>query len=244
MTTDIQNGFIQPQWDAPTHIRAFTTLKQSHIGIPQATIDMKNPVAGNVDRQLLKQTLQLPSEPVWVTQIHSTTALNAIPDNREKRADATYSHQPNQVCAVLTADCLPVLLCNRQGTQVAAIHAGWRGLVNGIIEETLKSFNSPPEDIIAWLGPAIGPTQFEVRKDVYQAFVEKDPEASTGFRLFEDDHWLADIYTLARLRLQKQGINQVTGGNYCTFSDSEKFYSYRRDKGLKGFIVSLIWIAN
>ncbi len=244
MNTEIINDFIQPDWPAPANIKAYTTLRHSQVGIPQFESSPANPVPGNVDRRLLKQKLNLPAEPIWITQTHSTIALKATPENFEKEADATFTQEVNQICAVITADCLPLLICNQQGTHAAAIHAGWRGLANGIIETTLKQLNLPPEDTLIWLGPAIGPSKFEVRRDVFEAFTQNDPDTAQAFKLFEPEHWLANIYTLATMQLQKMGITKIYGGNYCTHTDAERFYSYRRDQGLKGRIVSLIWIAN
>ena len=155
-------------------------------------------------------------------------------------ADAIVSHHPGQVCAVLTADCLPVLFCNQAGTSVAAAHAGWRGLAAGVLEATVLSMECKPADLMAWLGPAIGPRAFEVGKDVYDTFVSLSAENVIAFRP-HGDRWLADLYRLARLALARIGVSQVLGGGYCTYSDSRKFYSYRRD-GVTGRMASTIWL--
>jgi YfiH family protein len=231
---------IQPNWPAPACIKAYTTLRASEIGYMQ--IPERSP--GNIDRALLSKTLQLPNEPIWLNQTHSTTAVPAILANDGRNADAVFTDETNRVCAVLTADCLPLLICNKQGTRVAAIHAGWRGLANGVIESTIEALNLPPEDILVWLGPAIGPSKFEVRQDVYDAFTQKDPHAAMAFCKISDEQWLGDLYTLARLRLQKFQITQIYGGEYCTHSDQDRFFSYRRDGKIIGSIVNLIWIAD
>jgi YfiH family protein len=243
MTTtidEISTHFIQPVWPAPACIKAYTTLRDSQIGYMQRP--ERSP--GNIDRALLKKTLMLPGEPTWINQVHSTIAVNAITSNDGVEADAVFTSETNRVCAILTADCLPLLICNRQGTRVAAIHAGWRGLANGVIEATIEALNLPPDDILVWLGPAIGPDKFEVRKDVYDAFIQKDPKAADAFDKISDTQWLANIYALARLRLQKFHITHIYGGDLCTHSDQDRFFSYRRDGKIIGSITSLIWIAD
>ena len=158
-------------------------------------------------------------------------------------ADGSYSNSPGQVCAVLTADCLPILLCNREGDEIAALHAGWRGLASGIISKAVARMKTPPEKLLAWLGPAIGPEKFEVGRDVYDTFVGANHKAEDGFTTSSEEHWLADLYFLARLQFQTLGVEQVFGGDHCTFSEKEKFYSYRRDKQT-GRMASLIWLQN
>ena len=157
-------------------------------------------------------------------------------------ADAITSSQPGQVCAVLTADCLPVLFCNQAGTRIAAAHAGWRGLAAGVLEATVMAMECEPVDLIAWLGPAIGPQAFEVGADVYDAFTSLNRENTTAFKPHHD-RWIADLYQLARYTLARVGIKQVFGGDYCTFTNTEKFFSYRRD-GETGRMASLVWLQN
>jgi YfiH family protein len=245
--TNEKKIFIQPDWPAPANIKAYTTLRQSNVGMkaPVYETDVKKPSRiGDLNRALLKEILQLPDEPLWLLQTHSTIALKCAAENHGKEADASFTDEPNKVCAVLTADCLPVLLCHRDGTQVAAIHAGWRGLANGVIESTLKEMNISPQDTLAWMGPAIGPERFEVRKDVYDIFINHDSAAESAFTEFAENHWLANIYTLARQRLQNFGISEIYGGEHCTHSNEEDFFSYRRDGKIVGSIISLIWIAD
>lgn len=223
--------YIQPQWPAPSHIKAYTTSKQGWDG---------NRLG---DGERLKELLQLPGDPQWLDQKHGIKVIEASQDRSSSRvADAIFSTKPHHICAVLTADCLPMLICNRQGTHVAAIHAGWRGLGSGIVEETLQTIHRPPEDLLVWLGPAIGPTKFEVGSDVYEHFVSKHPAASRAFTNLKPGKWLANLYELAKIRLHLLGVKQIYGGDFCTFSQSELFFSYRRDKSGTGRMASLIWI--
>jgi polyphenol oxidase len=240
-------NYIRPEWPAPTNIKAYTTLRngwggrKSHHDINQGNYSGSN--AQYVDEsKCLQSLLKLPGEPIWLTQKHSTIVIEATPENKEKLADASFTQKVNRVCVVLTADCLPILLCNKEGSQVAAIHAGWRGLAAGIIENTLQNFQSKPEDLLVWLGPAIGPEKFEVGKDVYDAVTQKNAESATAFSPYKEEKWLADLYSLARIRLKFCHILQIYGGNFCTFTQEDLFFSYRRDEGKTGRMASLIWI--
>ncbi|SQB41887.1 Laccase domain protein yfiH [Citrobacter koseri] len=179
--------------------------------------------------------------PSGLKQVHGKDVLKLTGEPyASKRADASYSNTPGTVCAVMTADCLPVLFCNRAGTEVAAAHAGWRGLCEGVLEETVACFADKPENIIAWLGPAIGPAAFEVGAEVREAFIAKDAKASSAFQA-RGEKYLADIYQLARQRLANVGVESVYGGDRCTYSESETFFSYRRDK-ITGRMASFIWL--
>ncbi len=221
------NHVMTPDWPAPAHIKACTTLRSGGFSLEPA---------------LLKKTLALPEEPIRLRQTHSTIALPATPENSGKEGDATYTQIPKRVCFIRTADCLPILLCNRNGTMVAAIHAGWRGLADGIIESTLAAMNLPGKDIIAWFGPAIGPNVFEVGEEVRERFLNAQSDATQAFIPSPNARWLANIYALARLRLERQGVIDIYGGQYCTFSDKELFCSYRRDGNQTGHMASLIYI--
>ncbi|EKD72033.1 MAG: hypothetical protein ACD_46C00028G0003 [uncultured bacterium] len=229
--------YIQPDWPAPANIKAITTLKTCW-GDPQAST--KDPIV----RQQLTDLYTLPNDPLWLNQTHSTIAVKAISQNKDADADATFTDESNQICIVLTADCLPILICHEDGKAVAAIHAGWRGLANGIIESTLQAMRQPAEKLLVWLGPAIGPQKFEVGIDVYEAFTQAHPEAELAFKSHTKNKWLADLYALAKMRLQKQGINKIYGGTYCTYTQSELFYSYRREQQNSGRMASLIWISD
>ncbi|EKD74083.1 MAG: hypothetical protein ACD_45C00083G0005 [uncultured bacterium] len=241
--------FIQPDWPAPPNVKACTTTRVGGVSLaPYNELnlalhvgDAKQHVQKN--RTLLKTRLALPSEPIWLEQTHSTIVVPATADNLGKEADATFASEPNCVCVVLTADCLPILLCNRAGTHVAAIHAGWRGLANGIIENTLKTLDLPSGELLAWLGPAIGPNAFEIGHEVRDLFLKSHPDTEQAFLPSPNGRWLGDLYALASLRLHTLGITNIYGKPYCTYSDKEQFFSYRRDGSKTGRMASLIWIA-
>jgi YfiH family protein len=184
----------------------------------------------------------LPSEPVWLEQIHGTVVADAGQASCRPQADACITSQAGAVCAVMTADCLPVLLCNDQGSVVGAAHAGWRGLCDGVIEQTVRAMNVPAPSLMAWLGPAIGPQAFEVGEEVRTAFVAQQPQAAAAFTAREAEKWYADLYHLARLRLHAQGITRIFGGDRCTYTEHKQFFSYRRD-GTTGRMGSFIWIS-
>ena len=233
-------NIITPNWPAPVNIRAFTTTRTSW-GDNIGGIGTITPEEG--DR--LRTLLSLPSDPVWIQQTHSVTAVAAEISYDNQPADASYTGEPDQVCVVLTADCLPILICDSQGTQVAAIHAGWRGLANGIVENTVHAMLKNPattSDLMAWMGPAIGPEKFEVGADVYHAFTDNDPDCKPCFTPGAPGKWLANLFKLAARRLNKLGITSVFGGEYCTHTQQDLFYSYRRDGSSTGRMASLIWI--
>jgi YfiH family protein len=192
--------------------------------------------------------LGLEQQPLWLEQVHGTQVLYAPEAGPEPRADASFSDQPGPACVVMTADCLPVLFCDRQGTQVAAAHAGWRGLCQGILRKTLARF-SRPDQVMAYLGPAIGPDKFEVGDEVLQAFIHgaqngQQMEAiQTAFMPTQQGKYLADLYALARAELTGCGLGAIYGGDFCTFTDAERFYSYRRELDT-GRMASLIWLKN
>ncbi|MEW6120735.1 MAG: peptidoglycan editing factor PgeF [Pseudomonadota bacterium] len=194
-------------------------------------------VAAN--RALLRE--RLPEEPGWLRQVHSARVVEAGAD-ADPDADACFTRTPGRVCAVLTADCLPVLFCDRAGSVVAAAHAGWRGLAGGVLEATVAAMAAPPGEILAWMGAAIGPAAFEVGDDVRDAFMAQHPETAAAFvPQGTPEKWLADIYTLARIRLAHAGVVAVHGGGRCTFTESDTFFSYRRD-GVTGRMASLVWL--
>jgi YfiH family protein len=187
---------------------------------------------------------QLPAEPVWLRQVHSARVVE-LGREPDPEADAVFTHESGQACAVLTADCLPVLFCDRAGSVVAAAHAGWRGLAGGVLESTVAAMQVAPEGILAWMGAAIGPQAFEVGDDVRVAFIDQHPEAAAAFLPHPaglPGKWLADIYRLARIRLQRAGVEAVHGGGHCTFNEADRFYSYRRD-GVTGRMAALVWLA-
>lgn len=270
--------WLTPDWPAPANIHAATMLRSGGVSCgAYASLNPAMHVGDDADRvlqnrQIIKEWLDLPSDPVWLDQIHSNRAVQAyLPlakggrgDLALQQADASYTAEPGVVCAVLTADCLPLLVCTADGSQVAAIHAGWRGLLAGVIGNTITAMQIPPTpplpkggaeivqpvlplckrgikgDFLVWLGPAIGPDCFEVGAEVRNAFLEKSAAFITAFKQQSNSKWLADIYQLARIDLAMLGIDKVYGGGFCTVTEHERFYSYRRDKET-GRITTLIW---
>ena len=255
-------SYFIPDWHAPKNVRSAISLRTG--GVSEAPFNSNNLAlhvednSGHVlaNRQALVTALNLPSDPLWLDQVHGTdivygSNIQSVPKAQGvPSADGSYTDNGNIVCAVLTADCLPVLLCNQSGTQVAAVHAGWRGLCNGILRDTVQTFAQDGNQVMAYLGPAIGPQVFEVGAEVLEAFLAKAQNAehqqaikvafvpsSTGRK------YLADLYALARAELAACGVTGVYGGKYCTFSQSEQFYSYRRDVKT-GRNASLIWLEN
>jgi len=241
--------FIIPDWPAPANIRACSTTRHGGVSLPPyASLNLGDHVGDTPEsvaenRQRLITLVGLPAAPQWLQQIHGTEVVTLDLDNvmsAPLRADGVYSRCAGQVCAVMTADCLPVLFCDRAGKEVAAAHAGWRGLCAGILENTLACFTSPPGEVYAWLGPAIGPQAFEVGPEVKAAFVAHDPHAARAF-LPHGDRFFADIYQLARLRLRSAGVTLIYGAEHCTLTESASFFSYRRD-GITGRMASLVWL--
>ncbi len=245
--TDIR--VIQPSWDIPKHIKAFTTLRTGGESLfPFDSLNLgyhvgDDPIAVANNRKRLLINKNLPNPPIYLTQTHSTRVITLPYLGNNLEADAVYTNHPNQVCLVMTADCLPVLFCNKNGTEVAATHAGWRGLCDGILEETVKKFKSPASEITVWLAPAISQKAFQVGKDVMKQFCDVDSQAIVAFKADpnEKDKYFANLYQLAKQRLNKLGITQISGGYHCTYTEKDKFFSYRRD-GQTGRMATLIWI--
>ncbi len=241
-------SLIRPDWPASASVEACVTTRRG--GYSTAPYDSLNlgdhagddPQSVQRNREHLANVLELPSAPKWLNQVHGTTVLNAAKIEPGAKADASFSREPGVVCAIMTADCLPVFFSDEEGREVAVAHAGWRGLAAGVLEATVDAMHAPPAQIMAWLGAAIGPEHFEVGDEVRAAFNRKDPAATQAFKSSPNGRWLADIYTLARLRLEQAGVKNISGGGLCTFSDTSKFYSYRRDDHQSGRMVSLIWI--
>ncbi len=241
------HDWLVPDWPVPGNIRAVITTRSG--GVSQGPYHSLNlaehvgddPKAVAANRTLLRRELELEREPLWLEQVHGCEVADGDAGVSGCRADAVTATRPGRVCAVLTADCLPLLLCNRNGSRVAAVHAGWRGLAEGVIEAVLARFGEAPEGLLAWLGPAIGPQAFEVGPEVREAFLTRAPADAGAFEPNRPGHWLADLYVLARNRLQRAGVGFVGGGDSCTVSEPERFFSYRRD-GVTGRMASLIWI--
>lgn len=241
-----ESELIVPEWPAPGNVKALQTTRYGgHSRGPYARMNLGDHVgddplvvAGN--RQLLSPLL--PSEPVWMQQVHGIKVIDAAKANCLPEADAAFASVPDTVCCVMTADCLPVLLCDRAGSVVSAVHAGWRGLLQGVIESAIDAMRAPPSELLAWLGPAIGPQAFEVGEEVRESFMNADANARQAFAPLPQGKWLANIYQLAHQRLSAAGVTQVYGGQFCTYADAERFFSYRRD-GATGRMASLIWLA-
>lgn len=219
---------IVPDWPAPKGVRALMTTR--------ALGDMKSPEG----RARLRR--HLPGEPVWLRQVHGTGVVDAASASAGTAADASFCRMKNTVCAVMVADCMPVLLAHEDGGVVGVAHAGWRGLCAGVIESTIAAMAVPAERVIAWLGPAIGPGAYEIGEEVRAAFVDRDSRAAAAFRPTRPGHWHLDLYAVARLRLAAQGATRVFGGGFCTASDRARFFSYRRDKASER-MAAAIWIA-
>jgi polyphenol oxidase len=238
---------IQPDWPAPASVKAAVTTRAGGVSIGAfGSLNLgdhvgDDPQAVAQNRAHVREVLGLVTEPSWLKQVHGIDVVEAVFGEAGAVADGSCTEMLGTVCAVLTADCLPVFLCDRQGAKVAALHAGWRGLAAGVIEAGVLALGTPGEDLLAWLGPGIGADAFEVGDDVYRAFLESDAEAAGAFQAKAPGKWHADMYALARLRLRGMGVSAIYGGGYCTFRDRERFYSYRRD-GVTGRFASLIWL--
>ncbi len=239
----IHPAWIRPDWSAPANVHAFTTTRQGGVSAgPWQGLNLGarcGDLASAVDRNRLRLCRALPGAPGWVHQVHGV-AVAALPAGQDGTADASWTAAEDTVCAILTADCLPVLFCDVGGSCVAAAHAGWRGLLEGVLEATVAALPVPPAQVLAWLGPAIGQAAFEVGPEVRDAFVGRDAAASAAFVPGCGDRWQADLYALARQRLAHLGLLQVSGGGWCTFSDPARFYSYRRD-GVTGRMATVVW---
>jgi YfiH family protein len=247
------SSFILPDWEAPAGVRALSTTRGGGVSAsPWQSFNLgdhvgDDPRAVAANRALLRR--ELPAEPVWLDQVHGVRCVDAATAKPGEQADAAFTRQRGVVCAVLTADCLPLLLCDQRATVVGVAHAGWRGLAAGVIEATVAAMEEPGERLMAWLGPAIGPQAFEVGGEVREIFLAADSGAAEAFAAAADGKWLCDIYRLARRRLQALGIRRVAGAvpgdtaahNFCTVTDAQRWFSYRRD-GVTGRMASLIWL--
>lgn len=246
--------FIIPDWPAPVTVKS--AISRRLPGFSQAPYDAFNladhvgddPEAVSANRQQLVESLGLPMQPKWLQQVHGTQVIYGPEITHSTCGDASYTDQCGEACVVLTADCLPLLLCNQKGTRVAAVHAGWRGLCSGIVRNTLVHF-SANDTILAYLGPAIGPQVFEVGTEVLDAFVSGAIDRQhrdlieRAFKPSENNRYLADLYRLATIELKLSGVNLIFGGSNCTYSEPHLFFSYRRDHST-GRNASLIWLDN
>ena len=239
--------WIEPEWPAPPRVRALTTTRSGGVSRgPYAGLNLADhvgdePQAVRENRAMLQRELGLSEQPRWLEQVHGCDVVRIEGDAGGCKGDAAVARESGRVCAVLTADCLPLLLCDRAGSRVAAVHAGWRGLLEGVIESALDALDLPGSELLCWLGPAIGPDTFEVGHEVRDAFIERDPGSVQAFQPSPSGRWLADIHALALRRLAARDVGWVSGGGHCTVSEPSLFYSYRRD-GATGRMASLIWI--
>jgi YfiH family protein len=247
--------WIVPVWDAPPNVQALSTTRNGGVSEgARASFDIGAAVpphdaeyaAVRENRRRLAQFL--PSPPVWLSQVHGTSV--AVVDSANctsllsspPTADSAVTRTPGIVLGVRSADCLPVVFADRAGTVVGAAHAGWRGLAAGVLEATLRAMRVPTRDVVAWMGPAIGPRRFEVGRDVYDAYCVSDPGAASCFAPHGDNKWLADLYGLARRRLQREGVVAIFGGDHCTRTEANRFFSYRADRNA-GRMATLVWLA-
>ncbi len=242
----MNSDWIVPDWPAPPQVRSLITTRNGGASRgPFTSLNLGSRSGDDIpavqaNREQVRR--YLPQEPKWLRQVHGTTVVLADNLVDSPDADGSFARQAGTVCAVLVADCLPVLLCDSSGTVVGLAHAGWRGLSCGVIENTVEAMGVPPGRLLAYLGPAIGPAAYEVGADVRQAFVSRDAGATGAFSACGDGKWKADLFALARQRLASLGVRGVFGGSLCTASDSARFFSYRRD-GVTGRMAALIWLA-
>ena len=218
---------IEPSWAAPANVRALVTTKRM----------------GDMAREGRERLRSLvPSEPAWMKQVHGTSVVEIGGELVHPEADAAVTRRPENVCTVMVADCMPVFFCNAKGTAVGVAHAGWRGLCAGVLEAAVQKMRVPGEELLAWLGPAIGPRAYEVGDEVRLAFLARDAGASAAFAPARAGHWLLDLYAIARQRLAACGVRAVSGGGFCTYTEEERFFSYRRAR-TSARMAALIWLT-
>ena len=248
----IPREWLQPDWDAPAHVRAFVTTRAGGVSRGEyASMNLgsrSGDDAAHVARNREIVRGELPSDPRWMAQVHGIDVANLdrLDDSKVATADAAVASRPGRVGVVLTADCMPLFVTDRKGSRVGVAHAGWRGMAGGVVESTVAAFEGPREDLMAWMGPAIGPKAFEVGPEVREAFMEDDPGAAEHFIAKASSpagprKYLADLYGLARRRLARAGVREVRGGGFCTFTEADRFFSYRREQK-SGRMGAFIWI--
>lgn len=254
MDTTAAPAILWPDWDAPAGVHAAFSLRGGGVSAaPWQSLNLgvhvgDDPAHVAENRGRLRAALQLPAEPLWLDQVHGNAVLDAdagaegapVAEDGRPRADAVVTRRAGVVCCIQVADCLPVLLAARDGSVLGAAHAGWRGLAGGVIENTVRAMRTPPGQLRAWLGPAIGPQKFEVGDDVRDAFLAQDAVAAAAFVPGAGGRWLCDLAALARARLAALGVRSVAGGQWCTVTDGQRFFSHRRD-GRSGRMAALLW---
>ncbi len=253
---EIRDGFVRPGWSASARVRACVTTRLGGCSAPPFDSLNVSTAVGDDDadvarnRRRLHERLRLPGGPLWLEQEHGVrvAVVERVLEQADElspaacRADAAVSFEAGRVCAVTTADCLPVLFCDRAASRVGAAHAGWRGLAGGVLEAAVARLGCPPAELLAWLGPAIGPHAFRVGDEVRERFLREDEGCALAFLPDNTGAWLADLYQLARRRLQRLGVREITGGYHCTYTDDKHFFSHRRDRRT-GRMAALIWLA-
>ena len=242
--------WFEPKWPAPKGVRVLSTLRGSPSGggaskAPYARFNLglnvgDDPLAVAENRQMLRHEAGLPAEPAWLAQVHGVTVADLDEAGLHGAADAAMTRRSGQVCAILTADCLPIVLATDTGDTVAAAHAGWRGMAAGVIGATVRAMAVQPERLIAWLGPAIGASHFEVGGEVRGAFLSADPGAGDAFKANAAGKFMADLAMLARRQLEDLGVNRISGGGECTYAHADRYFSHRRD-GVTGRQATLVW---
>lgn len=247
--------FIAADWPAPSNVRAAATVRAGGVSVgPYASLNLGAHVGDDAaavaeNRRRVRAQLRLPAEPLWLNQVHGTAVVDADPGRTSVRpksdphptADAAVAKAPGQVCVVLTADCLPVVFCDEAGSRVAAAHAGWRGLAGGVLQATVSALDVRPQNLLAWLGPAIEQDAFEVGPEVREQFVAQDPASAAAFKPNARGRWLADLYDLARRQLERAGVTRVYGGGFRCYADRDRFFSYRRD-AVTGRMGTMVWM--
>lgn len=245
MIMDIATHCIVPDWPAPAQVHALVTTRAGGVSTgPYASLNLglrteDDPGAVAENRARIEQLL--PQPPRWLQQVHGSTVVDADLLKTAAQADASVARRSGTVCAIMIADCLPILLTDRAGTCVGAAHAGWRGLAGGVIANTVAQMPAAASELMAWIGPGIGPDAFEVGDDVLDSFCTTAPEQRSAFKALKPGKWLCDLPALARCALQRAGVSRIYGGDLCTYSDARRFYSYRRD-GITGRMAALIWL--
>jgi len=239
--------WLVPDWDAPARVRAFVTTRSGGVsGGEFASMNLGGSSGDDpayVARNRLIVREQLPAVPRWMKQVHGTDVadLDILDESQVPLADAAVASKPGRVGVVLTADCMPLFLADESGERVAVTHAGWRGMAAGVIERTVEAMGSHPSRVVAWMGPTIGPAAFEVGPEVREAFMADDPDAGGAFRSHKPGKFMADLYSLARRRLASAGVTRVHGGGFCTYTETQRFFSYRRAQK-SGRMGAFIWI--
>jgi YfiH family protein len=239
-------GRLEADWPAPPGVRVLSTFRTGGVSVGSYdSLNLGDHVGDEIaavtaNRQRLRQWAELPAEPKWLKQVHGTNVVDLDAAAPLGPADAAITRQANCVCAILTADCLPLVFSTLSGDRIAAAHAGWRGLAAGVIEATVRALNDSPHNLVVWLGPAIGPKHFEVGGEVREALLTAHPGAERAFQANDRGRYMADLYLLARSRLEGLGISRVYGGDQCTYAQADRYFSHRRD-GQSGRQATLIW---